>query len=300
MPFISRCSFLCSILLFFGLQLAFAADAKPAPLAAPTQVDSVTFTVNADGEKHKVVVWTSPILVRVDIPEDGYSILYDPKTDFYTGLEHRNYTYWTFSWPEVRNAVESSKRYETRLQDLGNQGMNSSYAEYQAQAAGTNVVSSGTGLSDDSGYVWQETNDHQRVAGIDCVRWTGQTQTGEGMDVWATSSPLPQIRAALDRLRIMNEPMALVPIRTLVPPSIFPVCDALTKGGMTPVEILWGSDQDKNSFAFVKAETRTPRADFFSVPKLYMKTTLITMDGMIDQKTDDNVDHHGRRPLDSN
>jgi len=257
-----------------------AADNKPI-VAAPAFVDVVTFDVHVEGENHKMVVTTGPTLLRVDEPDDGYSVIYDPQTDHYTGLEHRNYTWWEFSWAEVRAAVETSKRYETHLQDLSNEGLNNDAPATVANAPGAPSNSVG---SDNSGYVWRPTNDKKKVSGFDCVRWEGDTVSGENVQAWCTDTPQPRLQAAMTRVRAINEPMALVPIRTLVPPFVFPVYDALVKGGVTPILITWGGDRDKNRFDFVEAKTRDGQLSFFTVPKLYVKTTLITMDGLIDQK----------------
>jgi hypothetical protein len=78
--------------------------------------------------------------------------------------------------------------------------------------------------------------------------------------------------------------MALVPVRTISPDFIFLVYDALVKAGVTPILVTWGGDTDKSTFRFLEAKTRDGKSALFTVPKLYMKTTLITMDGMIDQK----------------
>jgi hypothetical protein len=257
--------------------------AQPAapPVAVPAFLDVVAFEFHAEGENHKVVVTTGSTLLRVDEPDDGYSILYDPQTDHYTGLEHRNYTYWGFSWPEVRAAVEKSKRYETHLQELSNEGMNGDTAPPSTNA--TNAVSSSAD-ADSSGYVWRPTTDKKHIADLDCVRWTGDTVSGESVEVWCYAGPLPKVQTALERLRTINEPIALVPVRTIVPSFIFPVYDALVKGGVTPLLIIWGGDRDKNHFRFLEAKTRDGKQSLFSVPKLYVKTTLISMDGMTDQQ----------------
>ena len=280
-----RVSLLFCLLLFIAAPSVQAADSQAKsvtpPVAAPAFLDVVSFEFHAEGENHKVVVTTSPTLLRVDEPDDGYSILYNPQTDHYTGLEHRNYTYWEFSWPEVRAAVENSKRHETRLQELSNEGLNGDTAPPSTNAP--NAASSSAG-SDDSGYVWRSTTEKKRIADLDCVRWTGDTVSGESVEAWCYGGPLPKLQAAVERLRAINEPMALVPVRTIVPDFVFPVYDALVKGGVTPVLINWGGDRNKNHFRFVEAKTRDGKLSLFTVPKLYMKTTLITMDGLIDQK----------------
>jgi hypothetical protein len=281
-----RLTFLFCISLYVPVIVAQAADNKALPVASPVALpaflDVITFDVRTVGENHKVVVTTSPSLQRLDEPDDRYSVIYDPKTEHYIGLEHGNYTYWEFSWPEVRTAVENSKRYETRLQELNNEGMNGDVPS----PTSTNAAASQPGSidSDDSGYVWRPTTDKKRIAGVDCVRWTGDTVSGESVEAWCYAGPLPKIQAAISFLRAINGPMSLVPVRTVAPDLIFAVYDGLVKGGVTPVVITWGSDQDKNQFAFVGAKTREGKASVFTVPKLYVKTTLITMDGIINQK----------------
>jgi len=277
MPFL-RILFLLS----FSLPLL-AADnkAQPVPVAVPAFLDVVSFAYDADGENHKVVVTTSPTLLRVDEPDDGYSVIYNPATDYYTGLEHRNYTYWEFSWPDVRAAVESSKRHEARLQELSNEGLNSINLSSSSTAADPASSSAG---GDDSGYVWRATTDKKRINDLDCIRWTGDTVSGENVEAWCYAGILPKVHAAVGDLRDITEPMALVPVRTIVPDFIFPVFVALAKGGVTPIEINWGDDQDKHHFRLLETKTRDGKLSLFTVPKLYMKTTLITMDGMTDQQ----------------
>lgn len=280
-----RSSFLFCTLLFLVTPAVAFADNKALPVvppvAAPAFLDVVSFAFQADGENHKVVVTTSPTQLRVDEPDDGYSIIYDPQADHYTGLEHRNYTYWEFSWPEVRDAVENSKRHEARLQELSNEGVNGDIAPPSTNAPNSETPSAG---ADDSGYVWRTTTDKKRIADLDCIRWTGDTVSGENVEAWCYGGPLPKVQAAVEHLRVINEPIALVPVRTIVPDFIFPVYAALVKGGVTPVQITWGSDKDKSTFRFVEAKTRDGKVSLFTVPKLYLKTTLITMDGMIDKQ----------------
>jgi hypothetical protein len=283
--------------LFCFLVLPVIALAAPAPTtdnkakpvasspAVPAVLDVVTLAVHADDENHKLIVTSAPTLTRVDVPGEAYSLIYNPQTELYTGLEQSNYTYWEFSWPEIRAAVENSKRYESRLQELNLAGINTDPTATPAPATNNTPADAVSAIvPDTSGYVWHQTPEHKNVAGLDCVHWIGENVSGDSVQAWCFNGPLPKLQSAVDRLRTVNEPMALVALRSLVPPFVFPVYDALVKGGMTPVLILWGGDQKKNSFAFVEAKTRPTKADLFAVPKLYMKTTLVSMDGLIDQK----------------
>jgi len=282
--------FYCSFrFLLLGITLAapatsIAADNPPPktpPQAVPAFLDVVSFEYNQEGENHKAVVTSGPNLLRVDETDDGFSILYNAQTDFYTGLEHRNYTYWEFSWPEVRDAVENSKRHEARLQDLSNEGMS---GDTSAPSTNASTSTSSSVSGDDSGYVWHPTTDKKRIGDYDCIRWTGDTLSGETVEAWCYAGLLPKVQTAIDRLRTIDEPIALVPVRTVVPDFIFPVYDALLKGGVTPLLINWGGDQDKHHFRFIEARTREGKLSLFTVPNLYVKTTLVTMDGMIDKQ----------------
>jgi len=260
--------------------------APPAPVL-PATLDVVTFLVHTDGANHKLIVTTAPNMLRVDSPSEAYSVIYDPQTESYTGLEHSNYTYWEFSWPEIRAVVENSKRYASRMQELSFAGVSPDAPAAPTPAASTNVVSADAVTAivpDTSGYVWRQTNDHKNIAGLDCVQWIGETVSGDKVQAWCVARPLPKILDTVARLHTINEPMALVAIRSLAPPFIFPIFNAMTKGGVTPVLITWGPERQKNSFAFVEAKTREAKADLFGVPKLYRKTTLVSMDGMTDQK----------------
>jgi len=252
----------------------------PVP-ALPAVLDVVTFVVHSEDQNHKLIVTTAPTMMRIDRPDEEYSVIYTDQTEHYIGLEHNNYTYWQFSWPEVQTAVESSKRYEARMQELNSAGISNDAPPATTNTSADAVTSS---VPDTSGYVWKQTTEHKKIAGLDCALWTGETVSGDSVQAWCFNGPLPKIQTAVDRLHAINEPMALVAVRTLVPPFVFPVFNALVKGGVTPILITWGGDHEKNSFTFVEAKTRETKPNLFTVPNLYMKTTLVTMDGLIDQK----------------
>lgn len=260
-------------------------DNKPKPATPqptlPAVLDVVTFAVKSEDQNQKLIVTSAPNATRIDSPVEDYSLIYNPQTEFYTGLEHSNYTYWQFSWPEIRAAVENSKRYESRLQELNLEGINPDSSSTSAPSTNGTATAS---VPDNSGYVWHQTPQHKNIAGLDCEEWIGETVSGDKVQAWCFNGPLPKIREAIERLRTVNEPVALVALRTLVPPFVFPVYDAMVKGGVTPVQIIWGPEQQKNNFAFIEVKTRPTKPDLFAVPKLYMKTTLVSMDGLIDQK----------------
>jgi hypothetical protein len=271
----------------------------------------VTFAVHDDDGDRKLVVLPAPGRLRVDVPDEGLSIIYDPTSQYYIGLENRNYTYWEFSWPDVKAAVQGTTRYQTRLKDLGTQGLNGYLPDANGGAPDTNapppanpfaasdalmdsnapspvpapVPSTAPPVDEDvSGYVWKPAGDKKRIAGFDCVKWTGESVSGSPVEAWCATAPAPKVHEALDRLREINEPIALVPVRSLVPPFVFEVVSDLAKGGVTPIDITWGDDQDKNRFSVVSVKTREGRAKLFSIPPLYVKTTLVTMDGIGSQK----------------
>jgi hypothetical protein len=294
----------------FAAQPAAPASIPSPPPAIPAVLDVITFEVHDEDGSRKIVVTPTPGLLRVDIPDDGLSIIYNPATQFYIGLENRNYTYWEFSWPDVEAAVKGTTRYQTRLKDLGTDGLNGylpdadGAAPPSTNAAPANPFAASDALMDSnsppsspaappsptvanenvSGYVWKPEGERKRIAGIDCVKWSGDSVSGSPVEAWCCMTPLPKVRDALARLREINEPIALVPVRSLTPAFVFEVVDDLAKGGVTPVDITWGDDADKNHFALLSVKTREGRSKLFEVPSLYVKTTLVTMDGIGSQK----------------
>ncbi|HUB67385.1 MAG TPA: hypothetical protein VL981_07880 [Candidatus Methylacidiphilales bacterium] len=269
-----------------------AAPPKAAPATppkAPAKLDVVTFNMYSSDENHKMVITLGPVLVRLDAIEDRYSVIYDPRGEDYIGLEHSNDTYWQFSWPDVKAKVVQSKRYADHLRDLISQGIDTddltSGSTPPPPAADTDSsvaapAPSAGNDADTSGYTWTQTNEHKRIGGFDCIHWTGTSISNPNVDVWCYAGAIPSVRAAMEKIRAMNEPMALVPVRQLVPAFLFTVYGSLVKGGGTPLLILWGGNQDKNKFSFAKAEMRDNKPEIFAIPKLYIKTTLITMDGI--------------------
>jgi hypothetical protein len=270
-----------------------AAPEMGARKAAPAFLDAVTFKVDADGEKRTLVVTDAPSLDRIDVPSDQLTVIYDPATEHYTGLETSNYTYWEFSWPAVRAAVQGTGRYAARLRDIGpalmEEGSSSQPAAASDPLAGNSVSSTDSvgGDDDDSGYVWHTTVEKKRIAGFDCEHWVGETVAGETIDAWCAAGLQPPIERALATLKAINEPMALVPVREIVPPLVFVAWKTLTKAGVTPIDMTWGGEGDSNRFIFVNVKEHEGRISYFQIPDLYRKTTLLSMDGIGKQKVTD-------------
>jgi len=298
-------SFVCLALLATSLllraQTAPTTNAAPemgAREAAPAFVDAVTFKINSSGDQRTLTVINAPSLVRLEAPDERLSVLYDPATQHYTGLENSNYTYWEFSWPAVRDAVQGTARYAARLRDIGPELMEENAVAAPATNSdsldGTTASPTDSVGGDDSGYIWHTTIEKKRIAGFDCLHWVGETVAGETIDAWCTAGLQPPIEQAIATLKEMNEPMALVPVRELVPPLVFVAWGALTKAGVTPIDLTWGGDTDANHFAFVSARQREGKLSYFQIPKLYRRTTLVSMDGIANQKAADT--HHVQEP----
>jgi hypothetical protein len=276
-----------------------APKAQPVPVAAPAFVETVAFDIQSSGDRHKLIVTSAPGLVRIDAPNDRLSVIYDPATEHYTGLEHSNYTYWEFTWPEVRDAVENTHRYAQRLQDLGPELMEENAIPSPATNSDTpadpalttasptdpNAPAATNSAGDDAtGYVWHTTPEKKRIGDYDCVHWIGETVAGETIDAWCAPTLLPPVEQALSILQTVNEPIALVPVRDFTPPLVFVALKAFTKGGMTPIQMTFGSDSNADHFNLLNVKQRDGKLSYFEVPKVYIRTTLVTMDGIGNQK----------------
>ena len=268
-----------------------AAPEVGARQAAPAFLDAVTFKSESDGARHTLTVMDGPSLDRIEAPDDRLIVIYEPATQHYTGLESSNYTYWEFSWPAVHAAVQGTARYATRLRDIGPELMEEGALNQPAPnanpLAGNSTTPTDTVGGDDdgqTGYVWRTTIERKRIAGYDCLHWIGETVAGESIDAWCTAGLQPPIERAMATLKEINEPMALVPVRELVPPLVFVAWKALTRAGVTPIDLTWGGEGETSHFAFVSTRQREGRIAYFQIPPLYRKTTLLSMDGIGNQK----------------
>ncbi len=121
--------------LAFALLFAFPAAAlPPVDISAfqsdaadhPAKLRLVVFEKrDGGGPVQKVSVTLGGKYVRFDLPDDRLRVIYEPVSQSYLGLELSDATYWTFSWPKVSELIAKSARYQSRMQELSNDGLQS-------------------------------------------------------------------------------------------------------------------------------------------------------------------------------
>jgi hypothetical protein len=285
------------------------------PTSHENRLTIVTFEKHEAGtDTHPLKVTLGANLYRLDLPQDKLRVIYNPANERYLGLEISDGTYWNFTWPKVQAAVKASTRYTTRLQSLTSDGLDN-YTNIAtptptpaptappapaspgpslpntASTSASPPILSATQMADDMNatnpladvptYIWRPSESKKKVSGVRCTLWIGTNSSGDSIQAWCTEDVVPDADRAFKELREVNEPMALVPIRELVPPIVFMVYDQLHKSHITPLFIHWGGAKQGNTFSCTKVEYESYSPNLFHIPGSFRKTTLATMDGIM-------------------
>lgn len=280
-PTVGRCA--CDLMiasrpiLFFSLGLFVSGLLSPvlAADAPPLQAERMEFYLRDQVEGKKIIVYLTPAKIRVEQPEDKFAFIYDVATQTYTGLELRDAHYWTFSWPKVQAHVQSSRRYQRRLQDLNIEGF-ASYDITRPDAPSSEPAA--------PQFIWRTGDKKKKIGEYECQLWLGENRGGKNLEAWCIEQRVGGLKENLDRLKEINEPMALVPVRPVLPPEFFVAVDSLYKAQVTPVEIAWGSVQDKSEektrLTLMGIQRKEISPALFEVPKTYLPSKLQALEGV--------------------
>jgi hypothetical protein len=260
------------VLLMAGLAVALVSTRLNATeTTSPAQL--VEFQLREAGENKKISLILTPEKIRVDQPAEKFAAIYLAAGDKYTGLELRDATYWEFSWPEVQAVVQRSKRYERRLHDLNIEGM-ASYDLTRPDPAES--------LPESPIYLWRPTGVKRKIGIYETAQWIGQSASAPSVEAWCVEKELPGLKLSLDQIKKINEPMALVPVRPILPAIAFRVVDSLFKAHVTPIEILWGDGGDRNRLTLTRLESKKMDLKSFAVPNTFRKVQLNALDGILE------------------
>jgi hypothetical protein len=252
---------------FFLWMMAVSAGAVP--------IDVLELEIREGGIPQRVTVWFGENKIRVDKPREKFAVLYDVAAEQYTGLEQRDYHYWQFSWPEVKAQAEKSRLFKRRLEDRSLEGL-SSYDLESRQTESSILPAAAL-------YVWKQTQLKKPLAGKTAQQWIGETRGLERVEVWSVSPVDEPLHAALERLKKVNDPLALAAVRPIVPFYVFPVFDSMKKGEGTPLEIYRGGEGKDRDFLRVIAlrkQEGNPEK-LFSIPSTYQKVPLSALDDIL-------------------
>lgn len=252
---------------------AFAADDAPIP------AQRMEFYLRDQVEGKRIIIYLTPDKIRVEQPEDKFAFIYDVPTKTYTGLELRDAHYWTFSWPKVQAHVQSTKRYQRRLQDLNIEG----FASYDITRPDPTPT-----LPESPQFIWRTGEGKKKVSGYECQLWLGDNRGGKDLEAWCVEQRVGGLKENLDRIKEVNEPIALVAVRPVMPPEFFVAVDSLYKAQVTPVEIAWGGTKqargdDKTRLTLTSIQTKEVSPALFVVPKTYLPTKLLALEGITEE-----------------
>lgn len=276
---------LCSFLWFMACALVCVGNTPSVRAAddAPIAAQRMEFSLHDQVEEKRIIIYLTPDKIRVEQPEDKFAFIYDVATKTYTGLELRDAHYWSFSWPKVQEHVQSTKRYQRRLQDLNIEG----FASYDITRPDAPAPSD----PDSPQFIWRPDTAKKKISGYECQLWKGENRGGKDLEAWCVEQRVGGLKENLDRIKEVNEPMALVPVRPVLPPEFFVAVDSLYKAQVTPVEVAWGGtkqsrDDDRTRLTLRSIESKQISPALFTVPKTYLPSKLQALEGVVDEDKD--------------
>lgn len=66
------------------------------------EVQSFQFLWREGDKQQPLRVFWDGNQMRIDTPEQNFSVLFDRRTEEFTGLEHRDAKYWRFNWLQLK------------------------------------------------------------------------------------------------------------------------------------------------------------------------------------------------------
>lgn len=245
--------------------------------AVMVKADQMEFRLVDFNQEKKITITLTADKIRVDQPQDKFAFIYDVATKTYTGLELRDAHYWSFNWNQVQAHVQASQRYKNRLKDLNIEG----FASYDLARKDVSEP-----LPDQPQFIWRSDEKTKKVGSYDCQHWIGDNKAGKNIDAWCVEQRVDGLKEDLDRIKEINEPMALVPVRPVMPPEFFVVVDSLYKAQVSPVEISWGEKEDKTRLTLISIQHKEVPASQFQVPETYLPSKLQALEGIVDEDKD--------------
>jgi hypothetical protein len=232
----------------------------------------ILFTVKEAGRTQKIQALVAADKIRVNQPDEKFALLYESAGQLYTGLELRDAHYWQFRWPEVEAAIRESRRYADRLRNLDIEGL----ASYDLERPAANE----SAASSPPLYRWKPGGKKKRIGAYECELWLGQSEQAPAVEAWCVETQVPLFHELLERLREINEPMALAPLRPLLPPLYFVVAESLRKAGVTPVELSWTQHSSPSQVTFQGAGEKKTESGQWKIPEGYLKSEMGALEGI--------------------
>lgn len=227
-------------------------------------------TLEGDFEQEYRIVEQSGIW-RIDAITKNWSILYDSKSGRYTGLEHRDGSYWGFRWEEVQKATQGTKHHLNRLSDVNIEG----FASYDLTRPTQEAPKS---------EAWK-VSPVQRVENWLKLpsRFWDLTQSDQG-SIRAQTVIQPFLQELLTRFSVIHEQIRQAVIRPLWPEKVDEALATFRTTGEVGVKFEWGSQSNPFYWKIEKYdENSSETASFFEIPKKYHPTTIESLRGILNE-----------------
>jgi hypothetical protein len=216
-----------------------------------------------EGEKQRPLrVYWNQTQMRIDTPEQNFSVLYDCRTEEFTGLEHRDAKYWQFNWLKLKKNVENSRRNSARLKSP-------LVVEPSPNADPVPV-----------NFQWKASQSRKTVAELPVELWECRDANERRVRLWF--SPL-EAKPSVEfwrTLHFVQETMKLIAVRSLGPSLPTVAWDHWLVAQGSPLELTLGDSEESQSLTLRTRATLPEDPALFLPPPTYRLNPLSAIAGL--------------------
>ncbi|MDD4933953.1 MAG: hypothetical protein PHO89_10895 [Methylacidiphilaceae bacterium] len=259
-----RRSHLCALLLSFFWTSAHAGTADGFRL---------DFLWKADRKVERLSLLRRGPYLRIDQPDNLFSLIYNVDLQSFLGLEHLDAHFWSFDWPTIHGNAKASRENGWRLHS-------DPFQEDPTLVPFTpsTLPPRANVFHDLAHFSWVRVADRES-------RWTGHAETGEKAEILAGRSGADHrllLIAAAQQLKTLSQIFHFLLGREAWPEPALAIWLSLPEDAGIPQEMSWRQDNgEEGKLRLVTQQWSEPPPDLFGPPKDYQRESLDEVEGFV-------------------
>ncbi|CAF0704215.1 hypothetical protein [Candidatus Methylacidithermus pantelleriae] len=242
-----------------------------APLNCATLRETLFWQEN--GHKEAITLWVSGKQFRVDRPAEALSVLFDPETERFTGLEHRDGRYWAFCWSKIEKLCRNTEQAKEIMSVSPWPEERRSPPFYPPSVQGPD-----RDLWHGKKLVWRPVPNGEKDQRF---LWKAVDPERGSLEAWCVPSLSQEWQGIVGPVCRATRRLRIAVIRSLFPEKVITVWETLPLKAGQPVEVVW-TEPKKISARLIREVLTEPNPRLFQVPSNYVPTHLAALEGLED------------------
>lgn len=207
---------------------------------------------------------------RIDSPSKNWTIFYREADRSYTGLEHRDATYWGFQWDAVQKAVQGSKNRFERFSDLNIEG----FASYD--------LTRPTTTSKPVTWSTERVEGEGKWKGTPTKRWKLRQEMQK--EFLVETKPDLFLKAFFKKFLEIHQQIRMAVVRPMWSERLDEIIRQFATQEEFPMKIQWGNSESPMYWVIHESQEQLmlPENDF-KVPEKYRPSDLKALDGILEK-----------------